>query len=152
MPSFELIHRPNQNPSLAHWDTCNLYGTLVGTAKGQSSADPKGKKSDESTDTDKNKPKEKSSKYELTDLGYIRTVSISNLNNFTSKFFWDNIPMLAIITGKNGVGKTQLFNAVLMGFEKYIDNQHHQGVQLVFNTRHITVVEPTETLPLKYLY
>ena len=141
IPAIELIYYPGQNPSSAHWNTGNRYGTLVEIDHKPSSANAAhDESSDEPKGRDKNKLNKKSSNYELTKLGYLCTVTISNLNNFTSKFVWDKIPMFAVITGKNGIGKTQLFNAILMGFENCIDNQRH-SVKLFFNLRYATVVK-----------
>jgi predicted ATPase len=50
--------------------------------------------------------------------GYLRTVEVTEMAdylNLPKEFTWGSIPMFSVITGKNGVGKSALLNAVLYG-------------------------------------
>jgi ABC-type cobalamin/Fe3+-siderophores transport system ATPase subunit len=49
------------------------------------------------------------------ELGHISSIKLlpgKNYNNLNEKFEWANIPMFAVITGRNGVGKTSLLEAI----------------------------------------
>ncbi len=52
-----------------------------------------------------------------TQTGYLKSFRIveHNYNGLPGGFTWPKIPMFAVITGKNGVGKSSVFQAILYG-------------------------------------
>lgn len=57
--------------------------------------------------------------------GYLTSVQITGLHNsLPAGFTWNNIKMFTVLTGLNGVGKSQLILAILQGFENLLLRQH----------------------------
>lgn len=59
-----------------------------------------------------------------TQAGYLTSVQVisQGYQNLPHNFSWENIPMLSVITGKNGTGKSNLLQGILFGFQE----NHHQ--------------------------
>lgn len=78
----------------------------------------------------------------LSQKGYLTKVKFASnykFKNLHGNFSWPSekddydIPMLSVITGKNGIGKTALLEAILQGFERKIANQSQFEVELNFD-------------------
>jgi len=74
-----------------------------------------------------------------TSTGYVSSVCIrgspfdKTIRNLRPGFEWSNIPMLSVLTGKNGAGKTAILDAMLRGMGKALRRQSDGiGIRLTF--------------------
>lgn len=57
----------------------------------------------------------------LSKPGYLTTLTLQGTcKNLSNGFIWENIPMFAVITGKNGAGKSAILETILKGYEKLL--------------------------------
>ncbi|EDV26810.1 uncharacterized protein TRIADDRAFT_54102 [Trichoplax adhaerens] len=65
-------------------------------------------------------------------LGYLTEIKITGngFKNLDQSFCWSNIPMLAVITGKNGCGKTAVLEAIMRGFREEKENQSSKNSKI----------------------
>ena len=61
----------------------------------------------------------------LSQTGYIEAFTSNAGGKLAKGFEWKEIPMLAVITGENGIGKTAVLEHILLGFEKLMLNKPH---------------------------